>query len=60
MNSKALDITEQGQELAAQQVETEGRNVKKSEICFGVLMAVGALSGIWYAVSLMISFMAVS
>lgn len=58
MNSRALDITEQ--DLAAQQVETEGSKVKKSEICLGVLMAVGALSGIWYAVSLMIAFMAVS
>jgi hypothetical protein len=37
-------------------VETEKKEMTKAEICFGALMAIGALAGMWGIVSLMISF----
>ena len=36
--------------------ETENREMTKAEICFGAMMAIGAIAGMWGAVSLMISY----
>ena len=37
-------------------VETEKGEMSKAEICFGALMAIGAIAGMWGVVSLLISF----
>jgi hypothetical protein len=45
-------ITTVGQE----NVETRKTEMSKAEICFGALMAIAALAGMWGVVSLLISF----
>ena len=37
-------------------VETERKEMTKAEICFGALMAIAAIAGMWGVVSLMITF----
>ena len=37
-------------------VETQNKEVTKAEICFGAIMAISAIAGMWGVVSLMISF----
>ena len=36
--------------------ETEKREMTKAEICFGAMMAIGAIAGMWGVASLMISY----
>ena len=45
-------ITTIGQE----NVETRKTEMSKAEICFGALMAIAAIAGMWGVVSLLISF----
>lgn len=47
------------QAIREQAITTESiaeRGIKKTEVLFGVIMAITALSGIWGAVSLLISW----
>lgn len=37
-------------------IETQRTSLGKAEICFGALMATAAITGIWGAVSLLISY----
>ena len=37
---------------------TEPRNATAAEVCFGAIMAIGALAGIWGAVSFLINQLA--
>ena len=37
-------------------IETQKQEMSKAEICFGALMAIAAIAGMWGVVSLMISF----
>ena len=45
-------ITTVGQE----NVEIQKTEMSKAEICFGALMAIAAIAGMWGVVSLLISF----
>ena len=36
--------------------ETAKSEMTKAEICFGAVMAIGAIAGIWGAVSMMITY----
>lgn len=36
--------------------ETQKTEMTKAEICFGAIMAIAAISGMWFVVSLMINY----
>lgn len=55
MNTKAINTTEE-RVSADESTETSRSEVSKAEICFGALMAVAAIAGMWGAVSLLISY----
>ena len=42
--------------VAQENVETQKHEMSKAEICFGAIMAIAAIVGMWGVVSLMISF----
>jgi len=42
--------------LTSEAVETQKKETTKAEVCFGALMGVAAIAGLWGAVSLLISF----
>ena len=42
--------------VAQENVETQKQEMSKAEICFGAIMAIAAIAGMWGIVSLMISF----
>jgi len=42
--------------ITQETVEAGKKEMSKAEICFGALMAIGAIAGMWGIVSLMISF----
>ena len=42
--------------VAQENVETQKQEMSKAEICFGAIMAIAAIAGMWGVVSLMISF----
>lgn len=42
--------------LTSEVVETQKKETTKAEVCFGALMGVAAIAGLWGAVSLLISF----
>lgn len=44
-------------ELTAVNEETGNRETSKAEICFGAIMAIGAISGMWFVVSLMFNYL---
>ena len=48
--------TERVGTITQETVETERKEMTKAEICFGALMAIGAIAGMWGVVSLLISF----
>lgn len=55
--ANAMDTTEERIGTITQEtVETEKREMSKAEICFGAMMAIGAVAGMWGVVSLMISY----
>ena len=42
--------------VVQENVETAKTEMSKAEICFGALMAIAAIAGMWGVVSLLISF----
>jgi len=44
-------------EITAVNEETRNTEMNKAEICLGAAMAIGAISGMWFVVSLMIKYM---
>ena len=54
--ANAIDTTEERIGTVAQEiVETQKKEMSKAEICFGALMAIAAIAGMWGVVSLLIS-----
>ena len=54
--ANAIETTEERITTVAQEnVETQKKEMSKAEICFGALMAIAAIAGMWGVVSLMIS-----
>ncbi len=41
--------------VAEENVQTQNKEMSKAEICFGALMAIAAIAGMWGVVSLLIS-----
>ena len=55
--ANAINTTEERIRTITQEtVQAEKKEMTKAEICFGALMAIGAIAGIWGVVSLLISF----
>jgi hypothetical protein len=55
--TNTIDTTEERVATVVQEtIETQKKEMSKAEICFGALMAIAAIAGMWGAVSLMISF----
>ena len=54
--ANAIETTEERIGTVAQEtVETQKTEMSKAEICFGALMAIAAIAGMWGVVSLLIS-----
>ena len=54
--ANAIETTEERITTVTQEnVETQKKEMSKAEICFGALMAIAAIAGMWGVVSLMIS-----
>jgi len=53
--TNAIETTEARVESIVQE-QTQKTEMSKAEICFGTLMAIAALAGMWGVVSLLISF----
>lgn len=51
-------ITTTENRVATETIATEEKKTSVAEICFGALMGIGAIAGMWGAVSLMISYFA--
>ena len=55
--TNTIDTTEERIGTIVQDsVETQKTEMSKAEICFGALMAIAAIAGMWGVVSLLISF----
>ena len=55
--TNTIDTTEERVATVVQEtIETQKKEMSKAEICFGALMAIAAIAGMWGAVSLLISF----
>ena len=55
--TNAIETTQERINTVAQEnVETQKTEMSKAEICFGALMAIAAIAGMWGVVSLLISF----
>jgi hypothetical protein len=55
--TNTIDTTEERITVVAQEnIETRKTEMSKAEICFGALMALAAIAGMWGVVSLLISF----
>jgi hypothetical protein len=56
--ANAIEITEERIATVAQEnVQTQKTEMSKAEICFGALMAIAAIAGMWGVVSLLISLL---
>jgi len=54
--ANTIETTEERIGTVAQEVvETQKTEMSKAEICFGALMAIAAIAGMWGVVSLLIS-----
>jgi len=54
--ANAIETTQERITTVTQEnVETQKKEMSKAEICFGALMAIAAIAGMWGVVSLMIS-----
>ena len=54
--ANAIDTTEERIATAVQEnVQTQKTEMSKAEICFGAIMAIAAIAGMWGVVSLLIS-----
>ena len=55
--ANAIETTEERINTIVQEnVETQKTEMSKAEICFGAMMAIAAIAGMWGVVSLLISF----
>jgi len=54
--TNAIETTERVETIVQEQTQTQKTEMSKAEICFGALMAIGAIAGMWGVVSLLISF----
>ena len=55
--ANALETTEERINAVVQEnTQTQKAEISKAEICFGALMAIAAIAGMWGVVSLLISF----
>ena len=54
--TNAIETTERVESIVQEQTQTQKTEMSKAEICFGALMAIGAIAGMWGVVSLLISF----
>ncbi len=55
--TNTIETTEERVNAVVQeQTETQKQEMSKAEICFGALMAIAAIAGMWGVVSLLISF----
>ena len=55
--TNTIDTTEERVNTIVQETtETQKTEMSKAEICFGALMAIAAIAGMWGVVSLLISF----
>ena len=55
--TNTIDTTEERVNAIVQEnIETKKTEMSKAEICFGALMAISAIAGMWGVVSLLISF----
>ena len=53
----AIETTEERVTTVVQETaETQKTEMTKTEICFGAMMAIAAIAGMWGVVSLLISF----
>jgi len=56
--ANAIEITEERIATVAQEnVQAKKTEMSKAEICFGALMAIAAIAGMWGVVSLLISLL---
>jgi hypothetical protein len=54
--ANVIETTEERIGTVAQEtVETQKKEMSKAEICFGALMAIASIAGMWGVVSLLIS-----
>ncbi len=54
--ANAIDTTEERIATVVQEnVQTQKTEMSKAEICFGAIMAIAAIAGMWGVVSLLIS-----
>ena len=55
--TNTIDTTQERVNTVVQEtIATEKKEMSKAEICFGALMAIAAIAGMWGVVSLLISF----
>jgi hypothetical protein len=55
--ANAIETTEERiNEVVQESTQTQKAEISKAEICFGALMAIAAIAGMWGVVSLLISF----
>ncbi len=55
--TNTIDTTqERVEDIVQEQTQTQKTEMSKAEICFGALMAIAAIAGMWGVVSLLISF----
>ena len=55
--ANAIETTQERINTIAQEnVQTQKTEMSKAEICFGAIMAIAAIAGMWGVVSLLISF----
>ena len=55
--TNTIETTQERVEAIVQeQTQTQKTEMSKAEICFGALMAIAAIAGMWGVVSLLISF----
>ena len=55
--ANAIETTQERINTIAQEnVQTQKTEMSKAEICFGAVMAIAAIAGMWGVVSLLISF----
>ena len=56
MTMQAMNPAEEKINAASETITRPKTEVSKAEICFGALMAISAIAGLWGAVSLIISY----
>ena len=54
--TNTIETTERVETIVQEQTQTQKTEMSKAEICFGALMAIAAIAGMWGVVSLLISF----